>query len=592
MLSQKMRCGGIARWARPSRRITAVLAATIGLTAMAMQTSDVHIGEQPDGSILVPTGQRLTPIGRWLKLMNERPKDLVVSPDGSMIAALSPRRVTVFSSSGELVAESKSGGGPLGIGWRPDGTAVYYSSGANVMCMELGPNGFGTPRPIAVELAGSKGPGQPNDPQAAGLAVSPDGKRLFVALGTRNAVAVVDPTGAAAPSSIPVGVCPYHVALSPDGRTLWVSNRGGSRVASGRGTAKSAGTEVRVERATDAAARGSVSVVDTGTLAVREIPVGRQPAGLAFSRDGARVYVANSDSDSISVIDAKRMRVIRTHHLSSRTTDFGHMPTGVALSDDERTLYVSCGGSNAVGIVPLGSDGLPERDAELALVPTAWFPIAIRTAGQSLWVACAKGFGSMGDLRQGGRWVHASAGVVQLIKPDDMADVPALTARVAMNNGWNAELPARRGMAPVPVPERVGEPSVFRHVVYVIKENHTYDMTLGDMKEGNGDPKLCLFGEEVTPNQHAIAREFVLLDNTYTSGTNSADGHQWTSSSVCNAYMEQNYSSYARSYPYDGGDPLAYSPKGFLWSAAARSGLSVRVFGEFVNRPRIIDTQA
>jgi hypothetical protein len=143
-------------------------------------------------------------------------------------------------------------------------------------------------------------------------------------------------------------------------------------------------------------------------------------------------------------------------------------------------------------------------------------------------------------------------------------------------------------MEPRPVPERVGEPSVFRHVVYIIKENHTYDTTLGDIKEGNGDPALTIFGENVTPNQHALARQFVLLDNTYTSGTNSADGHQWVSSSVANGYMEQNYQSYARSYPYDGGDALAYSPAGFLWNAAAARGLSVRVYGEFVNRPKVL----
>jgi hypothetical protein len=126
-------------------------------------------------------------------------------------------------------------------------------------------------------------------------------------------------------------------------------------------------------------------------------------------------------------------------------------------------------------------------------------------------------------------------------------------------------------------------------VVFIIKENHTYDSTLGDVKEGNGDPNLCTFGEEVTPNQHALAREWVLLDNTYTSGTNSADGHQWTVSAVANGYMEQNYSAHVRSYPYDGGDALAYSPQGFLWNAAVKAGRSLRVYGEFVNRPRVVE---
>ena len=135
----------------------------------------------------------------------------------------------------------------------------------------------------------------------------------------------------------------------------------------------------------------------------------------------------------------------------------------------------------------------------------------------------------------------------------------------------------------------MGEPSVFKHVVYIIKENHTYDLDLGDMPEGNGDKSLCIFPENITPNEHSIARQFVLLDNTYTSGTNSADGHQWTSSALGNAYMEQNYNAHSRSYPYDGGDPLAYSPAGFLWTSAVRQRRSVRVYGEFVNKPKVVD---
>ena len=150
-----------------------------------------------------------------------------------------------------------------------------------------------------------------------------------------------------------------------------------------------------------------------------------------------------------------------------------------------------------------------------------------------------------------------------------------LTRQVALNNGWGKnELPPRPDQKAAPIPERAGEPSLFKHVVFIIKENHTYDSTLGDMPEGNGNAQLCMFGEEVTPNQHALARQWVLLDNTYTSGTNSADGHQWTVSGVANGYIEQNYSAHTRSYPYDGGDPLAYSPEGFLWNAAVKAGKS------------------
>jgi hypothetical protein len=234
---------------------------------------------------------------------------------------------------------------------------------------------------------------------------------------------------------------------------------------------------------------------------------------------------------------------------------------------------------------------LPEEKIS-AYYPTGWFPIALAEQKGTLIVASAKGLGARSqEDKTKGRGVKDSLGTVQFITRAQKEPKSEHTRRVALNNNWGSvELPPRPDVAPVPIPERVGEPSLFKHVIFIIKENHTYDINLGDMKEGNGDPSLCLYGEEVTPNQHAIAREWVLLDNTYTSGTNSADGHQWTVSGVANSYMEQNFSVKARSYPFNGGDPLAYSPKGFLWNSVVNAGKKVRVYGEFVNNPKIVDT--
>jgi hypothetical protein len=217
-------------------------------------------------------------------------------------------------------------------------------------------------------------------------------------------------------------------------------------------------------------------------------------------------------------------------------------------------LYAACGGGNALAVI-----ALPEARV-MGYLPTGWFPIAVAERARRLFVASSKGFGSRVVRPNGGISVHGTVGTVQFIEPGQHRDWRGHTRRVALNNRWGqAELPPRKNVSPVPVPERVGEPSVFKHVVFIIKENHTYDTTLGDMTEGNGDASLCLFPEEVTPNQHAIARQWVLLDNTYTSGTNSADGHQWTVSGVANGYVEQNYAAHVRSYPYDGGDAMAYS---------------------------------
>jgi YVTN family beta-propeller protein len=421
-----------------------------------------------------------------------------------------------------------------------------------------------------------------SDPQVSGLAVSPDGRMLYAALGLRNSVAVIDIESGKPTATVPVGVCPYHMLISPDGGTLFVANRGGRAASKDQPFALSGRSRVRIDRTTDAAVSGSISVVDTKTLRVSERDEPRQPAGMAISKDGRFLFVASSNDEHVLKYDLSNGRS-RPVVLSLESTDFGQIPTGCALSEDGHTLYTACGGSNSVRVH--GAEGLNEMGS----MPTGWYPIAIAQRNGTLFVASTKGVGArpLGDPR--GYGVHSSVGTVQFIPLNLVTNLAEQDARVRQNNRVGMIEP-RSGNSPVPVPARVGDRSLFKHVVYIIKENHTYDLDLGDMPEGNGDKSLTLFGENITPNEHALTRQFVLLDNTYTSGTNSADGHQWVSSAVANAYIEQNYSSNARSYPYDGGDPLAYSPKGFLWTAALKRGLSVKVYGEFVNKPKIEDT--
>jgi YVTN family beta-propeller protein len=307
---------------------------------------------------------------------------------------------------------------------------------------------------------------------------------------------------------------------------------------------------------------------------------------MAITKDGARCYVTNSNDDTVSTIDLAEGRVLNTFSVRpAQDIGYGQMPVSCALSADEKRLFVTCGGGNSVAVIDL-----PGAPKVAGYLPAGWFPLAVARVGSGLAVASSKGIGARPDNPARGYGVHASVGMVQVIPEAEIYKLAAHTKQVAMNNAWSAgKGEARADRKPVPIPERVGEPSVFRHVVYIIKENHTYDLDLGDMQEGNGDPKLCLFPEEVTPNAHALAREFILLDNAYTSGTNSADGHQWVASSIANGYMEQNYNAHERSYPYDGGDPLSTSPTGYLWTQAAKAGKSVRVYGEFVDKPKVID---
>jgi YVTN family beta-propeller protein len=569
--------------ARKHAYILAGLGLCVAFGFVAPQIARRTPGKQPDNSVLVPTNQTLTPVGTVQLLGGTRPKDIALSPDGRSLAVLTTQKLAFFTSEGQPAGEVAFSAAPLGIVWTPDGQTLYASQNAGKVARFQKENGIWRNTGEFEVERGNPVAGQPKNPQANGLAVSPDGKRLYVALGIRNAVAILALPEMRLEQTVPVGVAPYAVALSANGKTLFIANRGGSKVARDPNeTAPSAGTPVRIDRKTDAALRGSLSILDTTTLQTKEIAVGRQPSQMAFSPEGGLLYIANSDDDTVSVVDIRSHRVRRV--LSVRPPQdpgFGQIPTDVALSSDGKRIYVTCGGANAVAVF--------ERERLLGYVPTGWFPIALEERDGRLYVASAKGIGARHTARAKGFGVHDSVGMVQIITPDDRRDLASLTQQVAFNNRWGMEEVPEPGQKPVPVPLRVGEPSVFKHVVFLIKENMTYDSVLGDMPEGNGDPSLCLFGDGASPNHHALAREFVLLDNTYTSGTNSADGHQWTVSSVANGYMEQNYGAHSRSYPYDGGDPLAYSPAGFLWNAARRKGLSVRVYGEFVSNPSVVD---
>lgn len=564
----------------------------------------VQAGDQPDGGVLVTTNQMVTPLGKVQKLPGERPKDMAMSPDGSLLAVLTTSKVNLYKPDGTPAASVPVKSSSLGLAWRPDGNVLYASGTGGLVYRIKKDQGkwkaesfpiIDKDHPVKVFTADDVSPpssAKPEsplqaEPHVTGLAVSPDGQRLYAALSISNAVMVYNVKEDAGVALVPTGLAPYRILLSADGRTLYTANRAGRAPQENEPSALSAGSNVRIDPKTDAALRGSISVIDTQKFTRVEIEAGRQPSALALSGDQKLLYVAQSDEDSVGVFDVETRKFVRTISvLPPMDPGFGQIPTDLALSGDGKTLYVACGGINAVAAIDVPDEKIS------GYFPAGWFPIALAERKGSLFVASSKGFGARArEEGKAGYAVKGSLGTVQFITSAQMEAKSEHTRRVALNNSWGREeLPPRSGIAPVPVPERVGEPSVFKHVVFIIKENHTYDSDLGDMPEGNGDPSLCVFGEEATPNQHAIARQWVLLDNTYTSGTNSADGHQWTVSGVANAYMEQNFAVKARSYPFNGGDALAYSPKGFLWNAMVNAGKSVRVYGEFSNKAKIVDT--
>ncbi|HKP15905.1 MAG TPA: bifunctional YncE family protein/alkaline phosphatase family protein [Gemmatimonadaceae bacterium] len=415
-------------------------------------------------------------------------------------------------------------------------------------------------------------------------------------LPANDSLAVLDADNGARLHSVPLGVLPVSAVVSADGSTAWVSVLGGPKPKSGERAAAQCcdprAEPVRVD-ARDIAERGTVTQVDlVNGRVTASVTVGRHPTGLAWDESRGRLFVANGNSDDVSIVDTRTAAVIGTITADPfRERRIGIAPTAVVLADGGRRLYVTLGGANAVAVYDASTaDGLPTRFR--GLIPTGWYPSSIDVSadGRTIAVGTLFGMGSGTGNHNGqrGRYVHAVRGSVNVIDVPTDAQLDAYTTSVAQNNrrhlatspDASPSIVARTGVAPQPVPERPGEPSPIQHVVYIIRENRTYDQVLGDMGKGASDSSLVMYGRAVTPNAHALSEQFVLLDHFFASGGNSADGHNWlTQANETDYPMWPLY--YGRSYPSEGVDALAYSSGGFLWEAAEAKGKSVTVFGEY-----------
>jgi len=569
-----------------------------------------HVGRVAANVYQTASGQMLTPAGRQIELPEMRPQALALSPDGRWLATAgkSHTLVLIDLADGRLVqtvplSTEKAGSSSetltaqisfTGLVFSPDGRWIYLSNtGGNLWALPIEPAGrAGKPKVLAVPLANA--PHQKHE-IPTGIAVSADGKRLYVAGNLGNRLHEMDAVSGKVLRSWDTGAAPFDVVLAAG--KAYVSNLGGRRPGSSDLAAHAGkGTTVRVDPVRYIASEGSVTVIDLAAGKVKaELLAGLHASALAVSPGGQYVVVANSGSDTLNVIETGTDRVVEKIWARPSPADlFGAQPNALAFDRTGRRLYVCNGTQNAVAVIQFD----PEANASkiLGLIPVGWFPGAIQyDAGRKrLCVANMKGIGAT-KVFAPDQPVKLTTkdffGTVSLIPIPTRHSLSAFTRSALRNMHYpklaEARQPARPGQPPRPVPERVGEPSVFKHVIYIIKENRSYDQLLGDMAEGNGDPALCIFGENYTPNQHKIAREFVLLDNTYCSGVQSADGHQWTDSAIANEYMERQItSSTPRSYPggktEDGADALAWASSGFIWDNALAHGKTFRNYGEWM----------
>jgi YVTN family beta-propeller protein len=525
------------------------------------------LGVQGTGNILVPTSQLLTPAGQSVTFSG-RPVDLAFSPDGKTLAVLNMADITFIDvkkakikktlslQSAEADCENEAREGSFGgILYGADGT-LYYSTVQGLGVYRQGKRSL-----VPMEIP-------------CGLAFSPDKKSLYVAINGKDQLGVVDLKTLELREVMDVGVAPFGIAVGKDGR-IFVSNWGGHMSGGSQASAATYNSRALIDK-NGAANDGTVSVVDLAQANIRTIPVGKLPCGLALSKDGQRLYVANANSDTVSVVDTEANQVVQTLGTRPAALPFGSAPQALALSGDGRKLYITNAGNNAIAEVELASGEV------IGMIPTAWYPGAVSLRDGLLAVANIKGYGALAGPA-GKRDIHEYLGSVSLIPVPGSGGLKTMTSQVDQNNRLAralAELrPPRKDAKPVALPERHGEPSLIKHVLYIIKENKTYDGVFGDLSEGEGDPSLCMFCDD-TPNEHKLAKEFVLLDHFYCSGTLSADGHQWTDEAYVTAYLEKSFGGFPRSYPSEGQDALALAPSGFLWSNAVSHGLTFRNYGE------------
>ncbi len=559
-------------------------AASSPVGSLSVLTSRTHVGPQPGGEHVVPTLQWLRPFGDTLQY-GGRPIDLALAPNGRFLYVKDNKGVVAVDASSWTLRQQlpfgDTGGSMHGLALSPDGTRLYATTAANHLA-EASVADDGT-------LAWSRRLTLPNAsiggaPFPCGVALSPDGALAYVCLSRNNSLAIVNLQSGLVLRQIETGIAPFDVVLSPDGSRAYVSDWGGRPPEAHERKAKSAGTDVLVDPR-GVAASGTVSFLDLRRPArTATVRVGLHPSGLALSPDGATLYCANANSDTVSVIDTSSATVRETINVRpDPALPYGSAANALALTPDGRHLLVANGGNNALAVVALASPPQPASTV-LGFLPTDWYPGAVATDGQRVFVANVKGLGSRGQPpNTTARSVYSFLGTLtrfNLPSPETLRELTPQTKQDAriphMLRAWEQ---ARSGQPPRPVPHRTGEPSVFQHVFYVIKENRTYDQLFGDLPQGNGDPDLCIFGRHVTPNHHALAEQFVLLDNFYCNGVNSSDGHAWATEGHVADYLEKTFGGTARGYTW-GDDPLSYSSTGFIWDNVLLHGLSFRNYGE------------
>jgi DNA-binding beta-propeller fold protein YncE len=534
--------------------------------------------------ITLPNGWSLTPAGHSLPL-GDLPLNIAVSSKNYIAVTnngQSTQTLQLIDAGKERVVDSvvipKSW---LGLKFSADGNFLYASGGNDNCILKYAVSDKTAGRALVLVDSIALGKKWPEAISPAGLDIDDGRKLLYVVTKENNSLYIVDLAGRSVLQRLDLGGEGYTCQLSRSKKELYIACWGCDKV--------------------------MIFNTESRTFS-GEVAVGDNPNDICLTKNGRWLFVANANDNSVSVIDLRSRQVVETLNAALYAgAPPGSTTNALALSNDEKTLYVANADNNCLAVFDVAKPGSARSKG---FIPVGWYPTAVRVIGKKIWVANGKGFSSManpdgpnptsrkeavayqkGDLKKAKAVQYIAGlfkGTMSIIGEPDEKLLGAYSQLVYQNTPYtkSGELQAR-GEAGNPIPMRVGDTSPVKYVFYIIKENRTYDQVLGDIPQGNGDTSLVLFGDRITPNQHALTGEFVLLDNFYVDAEVSADGHNWSMGAYATDYLEKTWPTYyggrGGRYDSEGNRAIANNKGGFIWDACGRAGVNFRTYGEFAD---------
>jgi YVTN family beta-propeller protein len=551
-----------------------------------------RVGKQADGSFLLSNGWKLNPVGTQVAL-DTLPMSSALSKDGKFLLVLNggykPPSISVLTvDSPHEVSRVPVADAWLGLAFSPDGSKVYVGGGSKATVFEFTFSTSGELKPSREMIVAAADKRTPDD-FIGDVAVSPDGARIYAADLYHDTVVVLDARTGAVAERFKTGRRPYRILVHPDGKAFFVSSWADGTVYEHDSKTGTEGGRIRL-----------------GPHTTDMVLSDKSPES-ADKDQKYRLFVAAANTNSVFVVgidDTKQMKQTESINVAMTPRQpLGMTPSAVALSPDQRVLYVACSDANVVAVADISE----ARSHVLGFIPTGWYPTATRVVADGrVFVLNGRGLQSYPNPNYAGPVTRAEsrkgdaraqyvgvmqAGTMSVIDPLNEEALDKYTKQAQSLSPYrDSELDGTMLPADSVIVSRPGAPSPIEHVIYIVKENRTYDQVFGKIGKGNSDASLCLFDETTAPNHYKLAREFVLFDNFYVNSDVGADGHSWATASIAPDYVQKlwpnNYAGRRKTYDFEGQDPAAGAPAGYLWNNALAAGKTVRNYGYWITNKK------